>query len=37
MHICDTCVITTRRLGLQAPLVACNNEILEAVVSQQYY
>ena len=35
LHTCDTCVITTRRIGLQAPLATCNNEILEAVVSQQ--
>ena len=31
----EACVITTWRLGLQAPLVARNNEILEAGVSQQ--
>ena len=35
LHMCDACVITTWRLGLQAPLVTRNNEILEAVVSQQ--
>ena len=25
LHTCDACVITTWRLGLRAPLVACNN------------
>ena len=24
LHTCDACVITTWRLGLRAPLVACN-------------
>ena len=26
LHTCDACVITTLRLGLRTPLVACNND-----------
>ena len=31
LHTCDACVITTWRLGLRAPLVACNDWLMVAL------